>query len=48
MIDFYKYTDKDKDELVKSMTILVDTREQKINISSIILTRKTFHTKLNR
>ena len=28
MIDKYKYTDKEKDELIKSMVILVDTREK--------------------
>lgn len=28
MIDKFKYTDKEKDELVQSMTILIDTREQ--------------------
>lgn len=29
MINSYRYTDKEKDSLVKSMVILVDTREQK-------------------
>lgn len=28
MIDLYKYTEKEKDALAKSMTILIDTREQ--------------------
>ena len=28
MLDLYKYTEKEKDALTKSMTILVDTREQ--------------------
>lgn len=28
MIDLYKYTDKERDELIDSMTILVDTREK--------------------
>jgi len=28
MIDKFKYTDKEMDELIKSMTILVDTREK--------------------
>ena len=29
MIDLYHYTDKEKDELVKSLCVLVDTREKK-------------------
>lgn len=28
MINLYKYTDKEKEELIKSITILVDTREK--------------------
>ena len=28
MISYFKYTDKEKDEIIKSMTILVDTREK--------------------
>ena len=28
MLDKYKYTDKELDELIKSLTILVDTREK--------------------
>ncbi len=28
MLDLYKYTDKEKNELIKSMVILVDTREK--------------------
>ena len=29
MLDLYKYTDKEIDQLVKSIVILTDTREQK-------------------
>lgn len=29
LLERYKYTDKEKDEIVKSITILTDTREQK-------------------
>ena len=32
MLNFYKYTDKEKDELVSSMIILVDTREKQTHI----------------
>lgn len=29
MLKYYKYTDKEKEKLLKSMTVLVDTREKK-------------------
>lgn len=32
MLNFYKYTDKEKDELLSSMVILVDTREKQTHI----------------
>ena len=31
ILSFYKYTDKEKEELIKSLTVLCDTREQKNN-----------------
>ena len=29
MLDKFKYTDKEREELINSMIILIDTREQK-------------------
>lgn len=34
MLDLYKYTEKEKEELVKSLVVLVDTREKTSHITS--------------
>ena len=44
MINFYKYTDKEIKELLKSMVILVDTREQQwIHIKEWLDSKKIAH-----
>lgn len=40
MIDLYYYTDKEKDELIKSAYILVDTREKKTHITEFFDKKK--------
>ena len=42
----YKYTDKEIEHLIKSMVILIDTREKKMDHN--ILIKQTFHIKRNR
>lgn len=40
MIDLYKYTDKEKKELLDSLTILVDTREKSTHITEFFDKKK--------
>ena len=45
ILDKYKFTDKEMEELISSMTILVDTREQKNNHITDYFDRKKINYK---